>query len=108
MGGVPTLGLSDGGVATYDPSASTPTALVFTTTVAAGQSAADLAVTGVSLNGAVVADGAGNAADLSGAVGNPPGVLVVDTAYHPFLALTAVNANAGGRWSRSLRRRGRR
>ena len=78
-GGTPTLTLSDGGTATYAPAASTSTALAFTYTVASGQNAADLSVTGAALNGATIADAAGNAADLSGAVVNPPGILQIDT-----------------------------
>ena len=66
-GGTPTLTLNDGGTATYDAAHSTATSLVFDYTVAAGQNAASLAVTGVSLNGATVADAAGNAAALAGA-----------------------------------------
>ena len=66
-GGTPTLTLNDGGTATYDAAHSTATSLVFDYTVAAGQNTASLAVTGVSLNGATVADAAGNAAALAGA-----------------------------------------
>ena len=66
-GGVPTLTLNDGGTAIYDASLSTATALAFDYTVAAGESANALAVTGVNLNGAAVADAFGNAANLSGA-----------------------------------------
>lgn len=76
-GGTPTLSLSDGGTATYDPTASTPTMLMFTHTVQAGQGAPDLSVTGISLNGSSISDPAGNVADLSGAVINPNGGLVV-------------------------------
>ena len=66
-GGVPTLTLNDGGTAIYDASLSTATALAFDYTVAAGENANALAVTGVNLNGAAVADAFGNAANLSGA-----------------------------------------
>ena len=66
-GGTPTLTLNDGGTATYDAAHSTATSLVFDYTVAAGQNTASLAVTGVSLNGATVADAAGNAAAFAGA-----------------------------------------
>ena len=78
-GGTPTLMLNDGGTAVYDATASTPTALVFNYTVANQQDTSDLAVTGSNLNGASVTDAAGNELDLSGVVGNPPGVLAVDT-----------------------------
>ena len=76
--GTPTLTLNDGGTATYAGGTGT-NALTFSYTVAAGQSTADLAVTAVNLNSATIADGAGNAADLSGAVTNPAGTLQIDT-----------------------------
>ena len=63
-GGAPTLTLNDGGVATY-ASGSGTNALVFNYTVGAGQTTASLAATAVNLNGATIADGAGNAANLS-------------------------------------------
>ena len=47
--------------------------------MAAGQNTADLAVTAVNLNAATVKDGAGNAANLTGAVVNPAGTLQIDT-----------------------------
>ncbi len=78
-GGTPTLTLNDGGTATY-VSGSGTSALVFSYTVGAGQNTADLAVTGSSLNGGTVKDGAGNAANLAGAVTNPAGTLQIDTA----------------------------
>ncbi len=78
-GGAPTLTLSDGGVATYDPQASTNTSLVFRYTVLAGQNSADLSVNSINLGTATVTDGAGNPANLAGAVGNPAGVVIVDT-----------------------------
>src|SRR5207302_1133858 len=54
-------------------------ALTFSYTVAAGQNTADLTVTGVNAGSATIKDAAGNAADLSGAVANPAGTLVIDT-----------------------------
>ena len=77
-GGTPTLTLNDGGTATYTGGSGT-NALTFSYTVAAGQNTADLAVTAVNLNAATVKDGAGNAANLSGAVTNPTGTLQIDT-----------------------------
>jgi hypothetical protein len=77
-GGAPTLTLNDGGTATYIGGSGT-NALTFSYTVAAGQSTSDLTVTGISLNGATVKDGAGNGATLTGAVTNPSGTLQVDT-----------------------------
>ncbi len=76
-GGTPTLALNDGGTATYDPKASTPSNLVFTHTVQPGQNSADLAVVGFNRNGASITDGAGNVADLTGALINPAGTLVI-------------------------------
>jgi hypothetical protein len=77
-GGVPTLTLNDGGIATYT-GGSGSTALTFSYTVGAGQNTADLAVAGVNLNSATITNGAGTAANLSGAVTNPAGILQIDT-----------------------------
>ena len=77
-GGTPTLTLNDGGTATYTGGSGT-NALTFSYTVAAGQNTADLAVTAVNLNAATVKDGAGNAANLTGAVTTPAGTLQIDT-----------------------------
>ena len=80
-GGTPTLTLNDGGTATYTGGSGT-NALTFSYTVAAGQNTADLAVTAVNLGTATVTDGAGNAANLSGAVTNPAGILQINTTTH--------------------------
>ncbi len=78
-GGSPTLTLNDGGTATY-VSGSGTTALTFSYTVAAAQNTADLVISSFNLNGATVKDGAGNAANLSGATNyNPAGTLQIDT-----------------------------
>ena len=77
-GGTPTLTLNDGGTGTYT-GGSGSNALTFSYTVAAGQNTADLAVTAVNLDAATVKDGAGNAANLTGAVVNPAGTLQIDT-----------------------------
>ena len=53
-GSLPTLALSDGGTATFDPAASGGTTLVFRSTVAAGQGSADLVVERLELNGATI------------------------------------------------------
>ncbi|MGV3551807.1 cadherin-like domain-containing protein [Rhizobium sp.] len=76
--GALTLSLSNGATATLDPSASTGATLALTYTVASGDLSADLSVTQVNLQGASVTDKAGHAADLSGAIVNPDGVLVID------------------------------
>jgi hypothetical protein len=67
-GGAPTLSLSDGEVATYDAAASSPAAdeLVFDYTVAAGDYAKNLAITGFDANGATVEDANGVGVDFSG------------------------------------------
>ncbi|WP_203236362.1 Ig-like domain-containing protein, partial [Methylobacterium crusticola] len=83
------LGLDDGGSAAFVPERSDATRLVFRHTVQAGQSSADLAITGVALNGAVITDAAGNAADLSGAAVNPAGTLAVDTSQAAASAVPA-------------------
>jgi hypothetical protein len=76
-GGTPTLSLNNGGTATY-VSGSGTNALTFRYTVAAGQDTPDLGITAVNLNGATVTDQTGNAANLTGAVGNPPGTLAIE------------------------------
>ena len=78
-GGTPTLTLNDGGTATYTGGSGT-SALTFSYTVGAGQNTPDLTVTAVNLNAATVTDGAGNAANLSGAVTNPAGTQIDTTA----------------------------
>jgi hypothetical protein len=79
-GGTPTLALNDGGTATYT-GGSGSSALNFSYTVAAGQNTPDLVVSSLNLNGATVKDGAGNAANLSGATNyNPTGILQINTA----------------------------
>ena len=77
-GGTPTLTLNDGGTATYTGGSGT-NALTFSYTVAAGQTTSDLTVTALKLNSATVTDGAGNTANLSGAITNPAGTLQIST-----------------------------
>jgi hypothetical protein len=76
--GTPALMLNDGGIAIYT-GGSGSNALSFSYQVAAGQNTSDLAVTGVSLNGARINNAAGQPADLSAAIINPDGTLVIDT-----------------------------
>lgn len=76
--GAPTLTLNDGGIATY-AGGSGSSALAFSYTVAAGENTPDLAVTAINLNGATAQDANGHDAVLTGAVGNPAGVLQIDT-----------------------------
>ena len=87
-GGTPSLSLNNGGTATY-ASGSGSSALVFNYTVSAGQDVADLAVTGMALNGGTIADLAGNAADVTGAAANPAGTLQIDTIAPTVTAVTA-------------------
>jgi hypothetical protein len=87
IGGVPTLILNDGGVATYDAAASTATTLVFDYTVTAGQNTADLAVQSLALNGAAIADGAGNPLDASNVAFALP--IQVDTTAPTITSVTA-------------------
>ena len=63
-GGSPTLTFNDGGTGTY-VGGSGSNALTFSYTVQAGQNTPDLQVSAFNLNGATIADGAGNAANLS-------------------------------------------
>lgn len=78
-GGTPTLTLNDGGVAIFDPIASTGNTLAFKYTVAPGQNTADLTVLGAALNGATVLGTGGIPVDLTNAAGNPAGILQIDT-----------------------------
>ena len=83
------LVLNDGGIATYTSGSGT-NALTFNYTVAAGQNTADLAVSSYAANGAtVVGVSSGAAANLSGAVTNPAGVLQIDTATPLVTSLVA-------------------
>ena len=86
-GGTPTLTLNDGGTATYSGGSSS-NALTFSYTVAAGQNTADLAVTSYNANGGAIADGAGKAATMTGAVTNPTGTLQIDTTTPTVSAVT--------------------
>ncbi len=62
--GKPTLTFNDGGTATYIGGSGT-NALTFSYAVQAGQNTPDLKVSAFNLNGASIADGAGNSANLS-------------------------------------------
>jgi hypothetical protein len=75
-GGIPTLSLNSGGIATYTSGSGT-NSLIFSYIVAAGNNASDLAITGLNANGASIADPAGNS--LTSFSFNPAGTLVVDT-----------------------------
>ena len=72
--GSPTLGLNDGGTATFDAGNSTPTELVFDYTVLGGQSTTSLTTSalGVSLNGASIEDASANDVNFAGAQNAAP------------------------------------
>ena len=91
-GGSPTLSLNDGGSATY-VSGSGSNTLTFSYTVLAGQNTPDLQATAVNLNGATIADGAGNAANLS-ISGLTQGSPQVDTTA-PTVAAVAESPSSG-------------
>ena len=91
-GGTPSLTLNDGGTATYTGGSGTG-ALTFSYTVAAGQNTADLAVTAANLNGGTVKDGAGNTANLTGAVTTPSGTLQIDTTTPTLSSVTETPSN---------------
>lgn len=79
VAGVPKLLLNDGGSAAYVSGSGSDT-LSFKYTVATGQNTTRLAITGVALPaGALIADAAGNSANLAKAVGDLNGHLIVDT-----------------------------
>src|SRR5581483_9224626 len=94
-GGSPTLALNDGGTATYVGGSGT-NALTFSYTVLAGQNTPDLMISSISLNGATVTDGAGNAANFS-LSGVSQGSPAVDTTPPtvPSVSATAGSYNTG-------------
>ncbi|MGI4795683.1 MAG: beta strand repeat-containing protein [Janthinobacterium lividum] len=83
--GVPSLGLSDGGTATYDETASSGgTLLVFRTTVTAGQNTTDLKVSGISFGGATIVDGDGfntplDLTSVASLAGSDTGIAILTT-----------------------------
>ena len=76
-GGAPGLSLTSGGTATYVSASGTD--LIFSYTVVDGDTASDLTIASLNLNGATILDAAGNAADTTGAAINPAGTLRIDT-----------------------------
>ena len=93
MGGAPTVALNDGGTATY-ASGSGASALTFKYTVAAGQNPATLAATAVNLNGATIADGAGDPANFSLSGLNQSGPQIDTVAPEPRCRYTALIRSA--------------
>ncbi len=97
-GSLPTLSLNDGGVAMLDPIASAAGGLVFRTTVTAGQSVADLAVTALVLNGATITNAGGlvlAAMDVSVLPGASTGLSVDTTTSALTLALSSDGTLSG-------------
>jgi hypothetical protein len=92
-GGVPSLILNNGAVATYDAAASDPASgrLAFAYTVAAGQATVGLRVTGVDLGGFVAKDESGYNPDFAAALDAPLAVAVA-AAQVSIAALSAVKA----------------
>lgn len=78
VNGPPTLSLNNGGVGQY-ASGNGSNIWTFTYIVVSGQDTPDLAVTAFNLNGGTIKDAAGNNAVMTAAVGNPPGILQVNT-----------------------------
>jgi hypothetical protein len=76
--GLPTLALSNGGIATYVSGAGT-NRLVFSYTPVAGEDTADLAIAGLTPGGAQINGLDGEAVFISRVATNPPGMLSVDT-----------------------------
>ncbi len=86
--GTPTLQLNDGRTAVYEDGSGTKT-LTFSYRVMPGDSATNLAVTGLATNGGTITDPAGNAIGLiSGALG-----LTIDTTTPTILGVTASTDN---------------
>ena len=94
-GGLPTLTLNDGGVATYASGSGTNTLQFVYTVASADFDVTALSVTAMTLNGANIADANGVAADISGAVAtfanisiDPPHVAnLVETATRAVLGV---------------------
>src|SRR5271168_4215985 len=87
-GGTPTLSLNDGGLAVFSGGSGTQ-ALTFSYTVANGDNTPSLAITAVNLNGATAQDANGHDAVFTGAIGNPPGTLQIDTTPPQPVAISA-------------------
>ena len=96
-GGKPTLTLNDGGTATYASGSGTNT-LTFTTTVVSTNSAVStLAITGVNLpSGVTIKDGAGNAANMAGAVTSFSGLSVDPVATVAYYLANKATLDAAG------------
>jgi hypothetical protein len=90
--GTPTLTLNDGGTATYVTGTGT-NALTYTYTVGSGAAAVSaLAITQANLpNGATITDGAGNTANLSGALTTFPNLSIAPPVIEQAPVVTALN-----------------
>ena len=91
----PSLILNDGGVATYDAAASTPSSMVFDYTVEGGEYAKNLTV--LDVIGSSIFDSNGDPAEMSGAQGAALGLPINSsvTAY-AYSDLTGISSNIPG------------
>jgi probable HAF family extracellular repeat protein len=92
-GGTPIFKLNDGATASFDSSASNPTAgsLVFDYTIGANDHGSNLALTGFNLSGATVKDTAGASADFSALFNLPTGLSI----NSPLLVTTVASSQTG-------------
>jgi hypothetical protein len=74
VAGSPALQLSNGATASYDTKRSTSTSLMFDYTVAAGQDTSDLQVSGLTLNGATIANPGTRVSELGHLCGAERGI----------------------------------
>ncbi|MGQ3209960.1 MAG: beta strand repeat-containing protein [Shinella sp.] len=96
-----TLTLSNGKQAIYDAAASSSKTLVFDYKVGLEDTASDLSVTKLNLNGATIKDAAGNVLNITGASINPAGKLVID-GYTGTSAADVFNGTVGAETFRGL------
>jgi Domain of unknown function (DUF4214) len=102
-GGLPTLSLNDGGVATYDPAisssfaADSPSsigALIFDYTPGQTDRTADLEITSFKANGAIIKDvESGANADFSGALNVPTDIQIGSASFGPTLSKITATAD---------------
>jgi hypothetical protein len=90
VSGTPTLSLSNGGTATYE-SGSGSKDLVFNYVAAAGQDSSDVTITAFNYAGSTLVNAINRPASLDGVVGNPVGILAVDT-LAPVVAVTSIGS----------------
>ncbi len=86
-GGVPSLALSNGATASYDPAASSATSLAFTYTRGAGDDTDALTIDALALNGTSITDAAGNPVNTGTLHGARLGATGAVAGFHPFADL---------------------